>query len=30
VLIVRMVLIAKLHNVSPDAIEKSLRKLYIE
>lgn len=30
VLIVRMVLISKLHNISPDAIEKALRKLYIE
>jgi V/A-type H+-transporting ATPase subunit C len=30
VLMVRMILIAKLHNIPPDAIDKSLRKLYIE
>jgi V/A-type H+-transporting ATPase subunit C len=29
-LMVRMILVAKLHNISPDAIEKTLRKLYIE
>ncbi len=29
-LTVRMILIAKLHNIPPDAIEKTLRKLYIE
>jgi len=30
VLIVRMILIAKLHNIPPDAIDRSLRKLYID
>ncbi len=30
VLMVRMILIAKLHKVSPDAIDKTLRKLYLE
>jgi V/A-type H+-transporting ATPase subunit C len=30
VLLVRMILIAKLHRISPDAIDKALRKLYIE
>jgi V/A-type H+-transporting ATPase subunit C len=29
-MIVRMILIAKLHNVSPDTLEKTLRKLYID
>ena len=30
VLLVRMILIAKLHNIPPAAIERTLRKLYIE
>ncbi|MEW6553523.1 MAG: V-type ATPase subunit [Actinomycetota bacterium] len=30
VLIVRMILVAKLHNISPDTLERTLRKLYIE
>jgi V/A-type H+-transporting ATPase subunit C len=30
VLLVRLILIAKLHRISPDAIDKALRKLYIE
>ena len=29
-LLVRLILVAKLHNVGPDAIQKMLRKLYIE
>ncbi|NPV59898.1 MAG: hypothetical protein HPY75_09570 [Actinobacteria bacterium] len=30
VLLVRLILVAKLHNIAPEAIEKMLRKLYIE
>jgi len=30
VLMVRLILVAKLHNISPDAIDKMLRKLYID
>ena len=30
VLLVRLIMVAKLHNIAPEAIEKMLRKLYIE